>query len=201
VGLDNAGKTTILYQLWVIDILFTWLGSLFILVVSNSLNNRIESLLPHAWASQNCYGENGHSIYTKHGNLFNIQCAVLSKTIDWDTVWKVSNVVINVKYTNCSTACFIWTCFVMQFNEWGGAHVSYDWQQCGRNSGEENPLPDVGYRWSGESPFLLEHILLQHWGNALIHYTAGSWTPLIRDDLTELKTSHERGLDYIIDFF
>lgn len=104
------------------------------------------------------------------------------------------SVIFNVKFRQNHCIWFIWTCFVVQFNEWGGAHVSYDWQQCGRNSSEENPLPDVGYWWSGESPLLLEHILLQHWGKST---DTLCWQP--RTAHTCQFSVAEKG-HYIVDF-
>lgn len=54
-------------------------------------------------------------------------------------------------------------CFI-QSNEWGGPYFSHHWKQCGRNSGEEHPLFNVGHRWAGVSQIILEHLLLQHRG-------------------------------------
>lgn len=54
--------------------------------------------------------------------------------------------------------------FFFKSDEWGGPHVAHHRKQCGRNSGEEHTLPDVGYWRAGVSQVLLEHLLLQHRG-------------------------------------
>ena len=53
---------------------------------------------------------------------------------------------------------------VMQFYERGGAHLSYNRQQRGGDSGEQHSFPDVGHRRAGVTEILLEHVLHKHRG-------------------------------------
>ena len=54
--------------------------------------------------------------------------------------------------------------WLFQFDEWGGAHVSYDREQRGGGDLEEHPLPDVGHRGPGDAAFRVEHLLQQRSG-------------------------------------
>lgn len=55
--------------------------------------------------------------------------------------------------------------FLKQLDEWGGTHLAYDREQCGRDCGQQHPFPDVGHWGPGVPQVLLEYVLHKHRGN------------------------------------